>query len=104
MKYKKSDLSKVFQELGSLEKIEDIRVRAAEIQKDLEADYNEHEDLVNANEQLKNDVNDLQNANYKLFKMVGNNKDEDIKDKNLENEDTSNLTYDKLFDENGGLK
>lgn len=103
MKYKKSDLKKVFNDLVGLEKPEDIRVRVAEILTDLEADYSEHEDVVNQNTQLQEDVKDLEKANYKLFRMVGSPNPEPAKE-DENKDDQSNLTYDELFNEDGGLK
>lgn len=106
MKYKKSDLAKVFQDLGNLEKIEDVRVKVAEIQKDLEADYTEHEEVVSKNTEYKQEIDDLQKANKKLFILVGkddSDKDQE-KDPNENDDKTKNLTYENLFNEKGELK
>lgn len=105
MKYKKSDLAKIFQDLGSMEKIEDIRVKAAEIQKDLELDYEEHDNVVSQNKQYETDIEDLRKANNKLFKMIGSPEDDPAKKKTQEDDEGDKpLKFEDLFDEKGELK
>lgn len=105
MKYNKTDLAKVFQDLGAMEKVEDIRVKVAEIQKDLVSDYEEHETIVAQNNQYQADIQDLQKTNLKLFKMVGSPVDPS-KDKTPGKEpedDDKPLKYENLFNKEGEL-
>lgn len=89
--------------IGKLEKIEDVRNKLLELQKSAEADYTALTDITKERDQLKNDNEALRNANNKLWLQIGKPNDNEAGGTDEEPE-TNTLTYDKLFDENGGLK
>lgn len=97
---KKQDLSQIFQDLGKLESIEDVRSKLVGLQEDLEKDYEEHEVTLNEVTTLKESIKDLKAKNHDLYlqttKRETENKDED--------EESKNLKYEDLFDDKGGLK
>lgn len=89
--------------IGKLDKIEDVRSQLLELQQSVEADYTSLTDITKERDQLKNDNEALRNANNKLWLQIGK-PIEDGAGGTDEQPETNTLTYDKLFDENGGLK
>ena len=97
---KKSDLAQIFQDLGKLDKVEDIRAKLVNLQEDLESDYENHEVIANENTSLKESIKDLKAMNHDLY-LKTTKREEENKD---EEDETKNLKYEDLFDEKGGLK
>lgn len=98
---KKDDLSGRFQKIGELGSVEEMRVEMANLQKDLEKDYADHEIVVNERDEYKTKNTSLQEANMQLYLQTIN------KDKQPEQSpkvQTQDLKYDDLYDEKGELK
>ena len=87
--------------IGECTSIEDARSLIVDFQKEVLADYDQHEKVLAEKTTLENDNEDLRKANMKLFKQVGTPTSEKEKS---EDKDPENLTYDNLFNEEGGLK
>lgn len=103
MKLSKADIQKRIQELGNLGSVEEIRIALTSFKDDLIEDYSEHENIVAENGTLKNNNETLRKANNSLWLQIGSGKKEDDPGKKKE-DDNENLSYEDLFDENGGLK
>lgn len=97
---KKSELAQIFQDLGKLDKIEDVRAKLVSLQEDLESDYENHENVANENVTLKESIKDLKAKNHDLY-LKTTKREEENKD---EDDETKNLKYEDLFDDKGGLK
>lgn len=99
---KKDELKTRIQAIGGLGTVEEVRSELAKFQQDLETDYDERDELQATNNSMTTDMENLRKANMQLFQQVG------MKDKKdptgLEPENNKDLTYDKLFDDKGGLK
>lgn len=92
--------------IGTKGTVEEIRVELGNLQKDLEVDYKLHEDTSKERDNLKNDCETLRAANMKLFLQVGSDDHgkEDEGKQDPGSEDEKPLTYDNLFNDEGGLK
>lgn len=97
------EFSTTISNIGKLDKIEDVRSKLLELQQSVEADYTSLTDITKERDQLKNDNEALRNANNKLWLQIGKPAENEGGGANEEPE-ANTLTYDKLFNENGGLK
>lgn len=96
------DVKKKIIAIGTKGTIEEVRADLTELTKELETDYKNHEAVTLERDNLKNDNEDLRSANMKLFKQIGSPEPEpEDKGKDPEVED---LTYENLFNDEGGLK
>lgn len=96
----KSEFTRRIQELGQLQTPEEMRAGLVELQRDVEADYDEHEVVVNERNQALQDNETLRQANMKLF-LQTHQKDEPDDDPSKKKEPRK---FENLFDEKGGLK
>lgn len=106
MKFTKEELTKKFQALGKLEKPEDFRKELAEFQQDLEADYDEHTQVVTERDDYKQKNADLKEANMDLYLQATARKKAEDKEKEKEpgKEPGEKRKFEDLFNEKGELK
>lgn len=99
------DLVKKIIEIGKKGTVEEIRAELGNLQKDLEVDYKNHDDVIKERDNLKNDNETLRAANMKLFLQVGSDdKGKDEEEHQDPGSEEQELTYENLFNEQGGLK
>lgn len=100
---KKEDVLKAINELGTCETMEDVRSKIVDLAKVVENDYTAHEVVVSDLDKAKNDITKLQQNNMDLYlKVTAQEKEEGAgKDHDPANQE---LTYENLFNEQGGLK
>lgn len=87
------EIQSTINRIGALDSIEAVRTELLEFQSTLQQDYAEHQQ----NMEL------LRQANNSLWLQLGKKTTENDKGE-PDTENHSELTYDKLFDEKGGLK
>ena len=90
--------------IGECASIEDARSLIVDFQKEVLADYDKHEKMLVDVETIKNENESLRQANMKLFLQIGSTEDNKQEKPIKEETDPDNLTYDNLFNEEGGLK
>lgn len=106
---KKSEFVQRIQAIGQMGTIEEVRAGLVELQKDAETDYDERDTAITEVGTLKNANETLRSANMKLFLQVGSGKEPGKgpgkePGKGPDPENTDDLKYDDLFNEEGGLK
>lgn len=99
MKFTKEQIAEKIQELGTKATPEEIRAGLVEFQKDLENDYEEHNQVVTENTSLKDKNKKLQEDNMTLFLAVGEKKKEEP-----EKKDTEKRKFEDLYNDKGELK
>ena len=87
------EIKTIINRIGGLDSIESVRSELLEFQNTLEKDYEEHQQ----------NIEDLREANNSLWRQIGKKTTESDKGE-PDTERHSELTYDKLFNETGGLK
>lgn len=100
---KKEEVLKAINELGTCESMDDVRSKIVDLVKEVDADYTAHEVVVSDLDKAKNDITKLQQNNMDLYlKVTAQEKEEGAgKDHDPGNQE---LTYENLFNEQGGLK
>ena len=106
MSDKKTFLDKI-QEIGTCEDEVKRRSLLAELNADASSVFDENENFKKANEELKNNNNELMAENMKLFRRIGF--DKDPKEVNADStgvkpSDNQKTKFEDLFDEKGGTK
>lgn len=102
---KKEEILQLAKEIGSCENMEDVRAKLVNLEKVLNEDYTTHETTITKVAELEERNNKLTKANMDLYLQVGSGKNPEDKTKNNEDPtEDEELTYDNLFDEEGGLK
>ena len=94
---KKEELQAKIQEIGSLEDVADIRAKLVDFQKDLETDYDTHDQTSKSLEETIAKNKKLQENNMALYLQVTNK--EEKKD-----EPKEKPKFEDLFNDKGGLK
>lgn len=94
---KKEELQSIFQEIGSLEDVTDIRAKLVDFQQSLEADYDDHEKVTKENESLVEKNKKLQENNMALFLQVTGKPEP-------KDETKTKRKFEDLFDEKGRIK
>ena len=97
---KKEELQAKFQEIGSLEDVADIRAKLVDFQKDLETDYDTHDQTSKSLEETIAKNKKLQENNMALYLQITNKEEE----KGKKVEEHKPRRYEDLFNEKGGLK
>lgn len=96
----KEEFKKAITDIGSLEDVALIRAKLGELQETMSNEFDNYDSTRTERDQLKEDNEQIRQANMKLFLQVGGKKEED-KTPTPTNED---LKYEDLFDDKGGLK
>lgn len=102
---KKDDFLAKIQEIGTCEDDAQRRTLLAELSNDAGADYDSFATAQQTAEQLKNDNKELQAANLRLFKMIGNDDGaQDPEPAAPKPKEKETLDFKNLFDDKGNLK
>ena len=93
------------QAIAQLGSIEEARVELVNLQRELEADFDIYEGVVNERDRLQNRVRDLEASNMDLYLQIPKSNDKKKTDKPNDYEpENQDLKYEDLFDDKGGLK
>ena len=100
----KKAIEERFKAIGECSSIEEARSLIIDFQNEVLQDYDDHEKVLAERETFKNENESLRQANMKLFLQIGSTEDNKQEKPIKEESDPDNLTYDNLFNEEGGLK